>query len=61
MIAALAQNKKTGYLNGCHVFTKNNKNVQYFLEDGVHISNDGYARWAVTITHHISTSTSNRQ
>ena len=54
MIESLALKKEVGYLNGCNIFTKKNKNVRYFLEDGVHISENGYALWADAIEHHIT-------
>lgn len=50
LIAELAKNKGIEYLDGCRIFTKNNKNVRYFLEDGVHISDYGYSVWADAIT-----------
>ena len=52
MIESLALKKDVGYLNGCHMF--NNKNGT-FLEDGVHISANGYSLWANTIENHILT------
>jgi len=61
MIRKLAQNNKAGYLDGHQIFTENDKNVQYFLEDGVHISHDGYLLWTNTIKDYISTATLNRQ
>ena len=48
-IENLAKSKGIGYLDGCHIFPKNNKNVRYFLEDGVHISDYGYSLWADAI------------
>jgi len=54
MIGSLARDKRVGYLNGCQIFTKNDKNVHYFLEDGVHISNDGYSQWTNAIKCYIS-------
>nr|MBF0222425.1 GDSL family lipase [Desulfobulbaceae bacterium] len=49
MIKTLAKNKRLKYLDGCCIFTKYNKNVRYFLEDGVHISDHGYSIWSDAI------------
>lgn len=49
LLKELAQKKSVGYLDGCNIFAKKNKNVRYFLEDGVHISANGYSLWSDSI------------
>ena len=50
ILESFAQQNEIGYLNGCQIFY--NKNGT-FLEDGVHISEDGYSLWANAIENYI--------
>lgn len=54
LLEELAHTKKIGYLDGYRLFSdKALKSRPFFLEDGVHLSEYGYAIWAQAIAEHL--------
>ena len=49
----LALRHKIGYLDGCRLLSSSAANRPCFLDDGVHLSPQGYALWSAAIENHL--------